>query len=115
MNTITFSNHLPIQTQADLETIWDGNQEWGHHRIYGIRTQKGNVHIWESSNSGCSYNGRNPKTTREHLFGGTVEEAKSWVSELRVTSDPGDWTFPATQDQVDALRGFVGIAPEIVE
>ena len=76
---MTFQNHAPINYEnADIETAWSAYQNFGHHDIDVIIGKR--LHIYDTCNSGCTYNGHEPSTTRTYLFGAkTKEEVIAWV------------------------------------
>lgn len=68
-SVITFENHSPVRI-ADVEkveTVWDADQDFGHHRIKRYTTKLGKALYWASYNSGQSYGTHSPETTRTYL------------------------------------------------
>ena len=75
----TFDNHAPINfgTAEDIAEF-EADLDFGHHRVYIQKGKK--YHIWESSNSGWSHNGRDPRTHRTYLGGfETIAALQQWL------------------------------------
>lgn len=97
-NVITFSNHAPIRiADADLiETVWSSGQDFGHHRLKRYTTKRGKAIYWISYNSGCSYGGHDPETTRTYLssvkairdYFADHEQLESYHAEIEAEVDP---------------------------
>ena len=107
---VTFSNHPPIRLWGEFDaneveankasgkyapgdyltdyedgTLWDGNPQWGHHDICYYITKSGKRLYWASYNSGESYGGRDPRTTRTFLK--TAKDIENYLQEI----DAAEW------------------------
>jgi hypothetical protein len=112
MTTLQFSNRPPLQfVREKIEIVYDAGNEWGHSRICGYRGDK-NLHVWSSYNSGRSYGGSYPDTTRRHLIGATEAEVRAWAGGLQMT-EPDETQDGWTQEHLDAVRAWIGIEVEV--
>jgi hypothetical protein len=66
--------------------VWDRNPQWGHNDVCYYITKSGKRLYWGSYNSGESYGGRSPKTSREFLK--TVDDIKNYIINH---SDVSEW------------------------
>lgn len=82
------TEHVPGDRLSDYEdgTLWDKNQQWGHNDVCYYITKSGKKLYWGSYNSGESYNGHDPKTSRKFLK--TVADIKAYIEDH---SDISEW------------------------